>query len=284
MFFPLAPKRGAKIAPCKDSAPADSESGIRLSRNFGNSAVNLFRLVRRRGKLQTHALVGLQCKRRKRRGNRGDHRRLHAVGVFGGGRAQKTAARRKVGKQAAGGNHRPRRHRLRLWRRHSRRKHMPEGFGRLAAGDGKFRHRRQTRQRLAAKAESLHRRKILLAFYLAGGVPHQRRRQILADNAAAVVLHLQQVGSAARQSHCQTCRARVQRIFHQLFKRRRRTLNHFAGRHLSGHRRRKNFNSSRRHRPPLRSAADIAAARWQWPPPFCAETPGREVCAPRSDC
>ncbi|KAF0204849.1 MAG: hypothetical protein FD173_1500 [Gallionellaceae bacterium] len=64
---------------------------------------------------------------------------------------------------------------------------------------------------------------------LAGGVAHQRQRQLFRCDAAAVVAHAQQFDAAAFKLHGDVRRPRIQAVFQQLFQRGGGAFDHLAG-------------------------------------------------------
>ena len=95
--------------------------------------------------------------------------------------------------------------------------------------EGELRHRRHAGQRLAAKAHAGDLLQIIQRGDLAGGVAHQRQRQIIPGDALAVVAHAQQLDAAAFQLHRDVRRTGVQAVFQQFFQGCSGTLDHLSG-------------------------------------------------------
>jgi hypothetical protein len=163
---------------------------------------------------------------------RGAAERLVAMAELGGFAAQELAARRRIEIEVLhrdAGSLRARR-RLDLARRGA--------FGgdactvrrvAPAARDRQARNRGNRGERLAAKAHARHAFQVLQAADLAGGVPGEGEREILARDALAVVLDLDAARAALVQRDRDGARARVEAVLHQLFQHRGRPLDHLAG-------------------------------------------------------
>ena len=101
------------------------------------------------------------------------------------------------------------------------------------AGDGQPADRAQARQRLAPEPEAADVQKVR-SVDLGRRVPRQRQRQVGGRHAAAIVGHPDQPLAAPRDRHFDAARPRVERVFHQLLDRRRRTLDHLSRRDAVG--------------------------------------------------
>ena len=107
------------------------------------------------------------------------------------------------------------------------RKGMVRAVG--AAGQRQLRHRRDGRQRLAAKA---HRRDLLEVVErgdLAGGMAPERQRQLVGGDAQAIVFDHDRAHAAAAQPHHDAASRGIERVVDQLAHHRRRPLDHLAG-------------------------------------------------------
>ena len=96
-------------------------------------------------------------------------------------------------------------------------------------------HRRDGRQRLAAKAQSRNVQQVVGVANLRGGVALEGQHGVVAHHAAAVVGHLDELLAAGLNVDADAARARIQRVLQQLLDHRRRTLHHLAGGDLVGY-------------------------------------------------
>ncbi|MBV6487869.1 MAG: hypothetical protein GHHEDOFH_01823 [Pseudorhodoplanes sp.] len=99
----------------------------------------------------------------------------------------------------------------------------------MAGGDGQPRHRADGRKRLAAEAERMDGEQVLVVGELGGGVALNRKREIGARHAGAVVGDADQPAAAAVGHDLDAARAGIERILHQLLDDARRPLHHLAG-------------------------------------------------------
>src|SRR5690606_24443768 len=116
----------------------------------------------------------------------------------------------------------------------------------VAAGrprrDGEPRHRRDARQRLAAKTERRERLEVVERRDLARRVPRQREREPVPRDAAALVRHADELGAAGREVYRDRAGARVERVLDELLDDGGRPLDDLACRDLVDELRRKNSN------------------------------------------
>ncbi len=98
-----------------------------------------------------------------------------------------------------------------------------------AAGQRELRHRRHAGQRLAAEAHAGDALQVVERGDLAGGMAHQRQRQLFLGDAAAVVAHPRQLDAAAFQLHRDLRRTRIQAVLQQFLQGRSGAFDHFAG-------------------------------------------------------
>ena len=144
---------------------------------------------------------------------------------------QKFAARGSVEKQILSRHDRAAIERSRLHRRHCTADRLhPAGVLRmlLAGGDDQSRDRGETGQGFTAKAEARDAFEIVKRGDFTGGVARQRQWQINGRHANAVVGNGQVLDAALKQRNVDAHRARIKRVFQQLFQRRCRSLNHLA--------------------------------------------------------
>ncbi len=106
-------------------------------------------------------------------------------------------------------------------------------LARRAREDGRLGHRADGRQRLAAKAHGGHGLQVVQIGDLAGGMAAQCHGQLIARDAAAVVLHRDQPHAAGQQPHVDLAGARIQGVVHEFAHHRGRALDDFAGRDLA---------------------------------------------------
>ena len=97
-----------------------------------------------------------------------------------------------------------------------------------SAGQCELCDRRDARQRFAAKAHAGYPLQIFQRGDLAGGVAHQRQRQLVPGDATAVVAHAQQLDSAALQLHRNVGRTCIQAVLQQFLERGSGALDHLA--------------------------------------------------------
>ena len=86
-------------------------------------------------------------------------------------------------------------------------------------GDRQPRHRRNRRQRLAAKAKTGHRLQVIKGGDLRRGMPRYRQWQLRNTDAAPVVGHLHQHRATASQLHLDGTRAAIHRVLQQFLER-----------------------------------------------------------------
>jgi hypothetical protein len=98
----------------------------------------------------------------------------------------------------------------------------------VAAGDGEPRHRADRRQRLAAEAERADVEQVVVG-QLRGGVAVDRKREVAARHAGAVVGDADEPAPAAVGHHLDAAGAGVERVLDQLLDHARRALDHLAG-------------------------------------------------------
>ena len=128
----------------------------------------------------------------------------------------------------AGGDHRPHAPLIHSHLRARRRAARP-------AGERHPRHRRDARQRLAAKPQCADALQIVYRGDLAGRVALERQRQLLRRDARAVIHHADQVQPAALQLDTHGASPSVQRVLHQLLDHRGWALHDLAGGDLRRH-------------------------------------------------
>ena len=139
-----------------------------------------------------------------------------------------------------------------MWRGLQLYVHLPPFTGSGAAlaaafiavtGKGEARHRANTRQRLAAKAQAAHPLQVFQGGDLAGGVAGQRQRQVVRRHTTAIIAYADQLTAAGLHVDIHPGGAGVEAVFQYFLHHGGRALNHLSGGDLVGQPRAEQVNA-----------------------------------------